>query len=197
VRRLFALIAALIVTLSLLIVGVRVIGAKNPSPVIAMLDPGDCALPCWHSIQPGKTTFHEAKEILNADRYQISARFRDEYYLEWSFKKDDAWRGFFSGKGNAAIYDIRLQSAKRDVSLGDIVTVFQAPVAIRYCWFARSTYLYFRDNIVVQVHADRREYRFDPQMSVNEITYLHPAVQMGNWAMEPWRGFTVSAARDC
>src|SRR5689334_8090131 len=72
-RRLTFTTIFLISPISLVIGLSRGLSQQNAPPNARLFATGNCAQPCWHGIQPGKTTLNEAEAILRADMASVTA----------------------------------------------------------------------------------------------------------------------------
>lgn len=218
-RRFLALIGGLILTFALLMVGARAIGATNPSPAVAILDPGNCPQPCWHGIQPGKTTFEQAKALLAMGKmeavYNKASNFE---WLEWDInplnwhgiadnRKDGHSEFHILGKlGNLSLIrfgqpeEIYKQTAFSDeLKIGDAIASFGSPSTYSYCYDSYYGYLYlfFPGNIRLETMGwhDTHE-AIDADWVVTSISYnLIPEADYNTFPR--WKGFSSQLTIHC
>jgi hypothetical protein len=204
-RRLLGYTATSILAFGLIFAAIRVVGGRNQSTT-ALLEAGNCEQPCWHSIQPGKTSFRQATTILKADStYNVSQTAGKT--LCWFSLKSASWYGCTDGHGET-VQDIELSLPDGMLQLGDVIALFGLPIAARLCWFDSYTQDYvvarllFEGNIEVEAF-DREnpvQWRFDPEMTIIQIYYLSadsPRLPTNGKQSLRWRGFTNMTQRGC
>jgi hypothetical protein len=197
--------AVVIAALALIIAAIRLIGGWAVLPAAAILDPRACPQPCWHGIQPGKTTFRQALAIFKANPDRIA--LPDDYLTRLSihFTLDTHWCGQVDRWDEAVsnldtpLQFIVLKPPANTMRLGDAVILFGEPLASVLCPTGMANLsgkvsrlyrgrVFFQGNIEVSFFSD--ESRFDPQMPVEMITYYYPAGEPPyRFDTPPWRGF--------
>jgi hypothetical protein len=198
--------AAMIVALVLIMTAMRLIGGWAAQPAAAaILDPGSCPQPCWHGIQPGKTTFRQAQAIFRASPDRIT--LPNDYLTSTSmrFTLDTRWYGQVYRLGDTAsnldnsLQFIILQPPANTMRLGDALLLFGEPLASVLCpswpvYPPQSGSRIYKGNVFFQGNIEATvvsgESRFDPHMPVTSITYLYPADEPPyRFDTPPWRGF--------
>jgi hypothetical protein len=198
----------LVILGTLMLVGVRAVGAQRWPLAFAMLDPEACEQPCWRGIRPGKTTLDEAEQLLRAGR---DARIqRKPGSLEWTTATTPPWQGSafrWSTFSIGSINYITLLPPPGTLQLGDAITIFGDPIVANLCWRTGNAaplklpYLgarvHFRGNVAVLAYNpdNPTELRYDPKMVVLSLMYSYPAAEPPYAFDTPsWRGFARTRA---
>ncbi len=207
------MIAALICGL----VGARVAGAAA-WPFGPLLRAEGCEQPCWHGIQPGRTTIEEAEEALRSaapvisdvNRTQLNDFANSRRELCWNIAATPPWRGCVVGLGERAsggpIGRLDLDPPWGSLQLGDALTAFGRPLTATLCLRSTGigrTYMdaevHFPGNVMIRaynIHAPALA-RFDPAMTVYAIQYFRPAEEPPYRFDAPaWRGFIWAGDQD-
>jgi hypothetical protein len=169
-----------------------------------LLASGDCSQPCWHGIQPGKTTLDQAEAILRADRTLTleTNSFTDpfgkiHYQLCWSRTFAPKWEGCASRRGSAnpndPIDDIVLIP---DIRLGEVLQVLGEPTGIHLLLGTDTINadVYFGNNIRVDTGViysalmPAYRYQLTPHQRIVRVTYFRPE-QPPRCKPYPWPGF--------
>lgn len=178
--------------------------AAAPSEAVRLLAPGNCTQPCWHGIQPGKTTLDQAEAILRADRTLAleTNSYSDpfgklHYQLCWSRTVAPRWEGCASRRGssnaNDPIDDIVLIP---DIRLGEAVQVLGKPTGIQLLLGTDTidADVYFRGSIrvdagmIYSAMMPSYVYQLTPYKQITRVTYFRPE-QQPRCKPHPWRGF--------
>ncbi len=195
-KHLLVLTVSLIVILLLTIVGVRAIGTRDTLPIAAILDSGSCSQPCWHGVQPGRTTFAEARVLLQNDNVWGNVAYDSNGRLTWEMKTETGWRGSATGSRYAetrTIESVDLIPPRGAVKLGDIVTLLDNPRRLRFCERNNSSdhiHLFFEGNMeVVAINSEGGQIdQLDLDLIVRSIRY-YSSDASGLYNASDWQGF--------
>ncbi len=192
--RLVARVGALIWIFSVLLAGVRIVGGTAQSPVLAVLDSGSCAQPCWHGIRLGQTTLDQARAVLQAAG--IPGLIASESTrLCWHLSFGGAWRACIQQPrlSDSSVRSLSLTSMGGTLRLGDAILLFGEPVNPVVCWTNGrvAAYVPFHHNIVVRASAPLGERAvFDQNMIIDTIYYYAPDALSYDGSPAHWEGFT-------
>jgi hypothetical protein len=206
-------IAVLVV---LLIFGARVVGSTNsPEPTtLALFKAETCSpQPCWHTIQPGKTTLTNANALLQAlpgstaDKFQFCANGS-------SGDSTGCWRidtfGSSAIDANAPLAKITFQPPADAFRLVDAVKLFGDPINSMLCYIISPSsgdigleiprplmvaYIAFKGGIRVVAYNphDLKSRRLDMSMSVYRLS-MQPAYDVFS---PRWNGFSQQKRLGC
>jgi hypothetical protein len=204
---------ASIVLLALLIIIARVIGGTNKLPALAMLDPGNCPQPCWHSIKPGMKVDY-AKAILESDSLLLSVeptlhgKYADGVFAAcWQMILDTPWIGcierYYNDEKNKGVERIFLWPSQGGLRLGDLINILGDPVATYSCPAIsglETTFpephlgvsVHFRNGISALAYKtkDPNQQRIDPNMLIHDLIYWTPIENFSrNFELQLWHGF--------
>jgi hypothetical protein len=175
--------------------GARGIGATNTLPLATILDAGNCSQPCWHGIQPGRTTLAEARALLRNDPVWGNATYDSNGRLTWEMADTPGWRGSATGSRYAetrTIQSIDLIPPRGAVRLGDIVTLMDSPRRLRFCDRSSSDHihLFFEDNMeVIAVRPEGGPIdQIAPDLVIRSIRY-YSSDASGIYNAFDWQGF--------
>ena len=187
-----------LVVLSLFIVAARSIGARSDPSRLAMLSPGSCTQPCWHDIQPGKTSLEDAANILRNENIVKDARWPEYLYqLCWSSNTQPVWHGCVrrSSDHHTPVRSVELQPPTNAVRVGDLIRLFGEPTAARLCSFWMDmepnivALIYFPNNILVTAHSQHNESGLNPDMTVRWLYYYPAGAPLYGGRTPAWQGF--------
>jgi hypothetical protein len=196
------LFAIFVPLLTLAIARPRIMATAG-TEAMQMVNPGDCAQPCWQGIQPGKTTLKQAQAILTAadmavtQSNYIDATGRTTYQLCWQRAQKPYWKGCVSTSNNpypdGVVQDIDFLYP--EITLGEAVQVFGDPLGTRLYWRTDTMdgIVYFRGNVqadigLIYVAMTDRLRAFDPHMQIVRLSYIRPD-QAPGCKPYPWHGF--------
>jgi hypothetical protein len=206
------LVIGVYVALCIALLAARLLGSTMSRPALmAVIDPGKCAQPCWHEIRPGTTTIYQAYGLLHADSQLISdlqdlhssdstgqGGVRDIPELCWKIAVD--WEGCAfrdlgsSGPINQLDLD-PMQSQTQTFTLADALMEFGTPAASQLCIRLGIVYsiVYFPNNVEVRARSNRLnplpQYTLD--MGVFVVRYHYPANEPPYQFDTPqWHGFS-------
>ncbi|MCC7447713.1 MAG: hypothetical protein IT324_09865 [Anaerolineae bacterium] len=197
-RRFLALTGGLILTFALLMVGVRAIDVTNPSPAVAILDPGNCSQPCWHGIQPGKTTFGQIKTLLRTDNGWFIHSYDQNHSLEWYMIASPDWYGSayrnppYADNPNTdyPVQAVQLFFPEGSFQLHSAIALWGRPTAILLC-SSGILWMFFKDNIEIMVSYDPDTRRIDPSSFLISVIYDDPSLESSYRLYgQNWYGFT-------
>ncbi len=171
-------------------------GRSKPFVVAQFLEPGNCAQPCWHGIQPGKTTMAEARTILDAD---AGLELQRDSVVSPEWRSTQApWGVRVVGTYLVGDLDVAGISVLPDVQLGDLVLAFGQPIGYRLQMMTDSAegIVYFENHIQANVgmiyFALAPPYTemlpFTPKMSIHHISYSGP--DSLPCKLNPWPGYS-------
>ena len=208
-RRLSIYTTAIIGSLALLLVTVRVVGGLMPTPTVTTIAAGQCDQPCWNGIRPGETTIAQASELFSANPMLSanpgSAQFDNERCWDMAATSPlSAWRActvyWYASDNKISL--LRLTPPQGKFQLGDVLALFGDPLASTLCWwdarlpnmpsqFLRAR-LYFKNNIEVWAYSLRQptSFLFDPGMVVYTVNYHYTQADLPFLPDAPlWHGF--------
>jgi len=200
-----ALTVAGVMFFSLAIVSVQQWGAGASSTMAErILVSQGCAQPCWHGIQPGKTTFQQGLDLLEKDTKNIGHLGNGqqdhiagpEKNLCWLVLVNPNWHGCASNDefadGPIQRIDL-LPSPTLPMRLGEALTIFGTPVASTVCLTPGAEYaaLYFPNDISVITLIDEAAHpALDPNTAVYVVRFDYPSTEPPyRFDTPPWRGF--------
>ncbi len=179
-------------------------GNASTSLAALILNARGCAQPCWHGIQPGKTTFQEGQVLLQTDTHFIAHLGNGqqdhiagpEKNLCWLVMVNPIWHGCASrdefSEGPIMRVDI-LPSRIVPMRLGEALAIFGTPVASTVCLQANAEYaaVYFADNVsVITLLTEPSQPSLDPNTPVYVVRYEYPSSEPPyRFDTPPWRGF--------
>ncbi|MCC7451631.1 MAG: hypothetical protein IT324_29760 [Anaerolineae bacterium] len=194
-RYLFIMTAGLTVVFALLGLGARGIGASSTPTLATMLEAGNCSQPCWRGIQPGRTTFAEARMLLRNDPIWDNVTFDSNGRLTWEMTDTPGWRGSATGSRyteTRTIQSVDLIPPRGTVKLGEIVTLIDTPRRLRFCDRSRSDHihLFFEGNLeVVAVNPEGGSIdQIEPDLVIRSIRYYSSGAS-GIYNAYDWQGF--------
>jgi len=195
-KHIVILISGLIAAFIILMVGVRLVGARTVPSAMAVLDAGHCASPCWYGVQPGKTTLEQARDwFKSGDTWQAVAQDWPHAY-RWALKAADGWQMVVTRdyKASASIIaDIEVDPPDGALHVGDILRKYGDPLGMRVCARPRShVHLYFTDHIEIIAVAPEHGTieHLDPQLDVEYIFFHDPSSASTTYlSAERWQGF--------
>ncbi len=213
--RLIRLSLLLIVAASLLVVVAKAIGRMSLPPAATSVLTEACAAPCWHDIQPGKTTIDEAEALLQADhttlianvyRLQTQQFAYTDHQLCWDIQGRPPWQGCAAAsalpvKGGPVTrldFDLVLDS-NPPFQLGDAIVKFGQPQVALLCSRLGFVYtrIFFPNNVEVRAINQRDQLRLEltPNMSVYSVRYYYPSDEPPYpFDAPPWRGFLIDTS---
>src|SRR5258708_17275910 len=159
--------------------------SASSSLAALILDARGCAQPCWHGIQPGKTTFQEGQVLLQADTRFIAHLGNGqqdhiagpEKNLCWLVMVNPTWHGCASSyevtEGPLMRVDL-LPSRIVPMRLGEALAIFGTPVASTVCLQAHAQYaaVYFAANVsVITLITEPTHPALDPNHAVYVMRY--------------------------
>lgn len=194
-QRLLLWTASLTIVLIVSMLSARLIGSRNKIPGAAIFDPGDCPQPCWHGIQPGKTTLDEAEAILRADplfsdirREQPVVRFD----LDWTINSNPIYFGGIRAENNVVTKIWIMSYWLHDgVPLTDAMLALGSPQSISVCdgVSGRHATMKFAEKVTLYTELRSTNIALDYLPIVQSAHYtsdkepnLHP--------LSGWRGFS-------
>jgi hypothetical protein len=213
--RLLKWITGCFVVLNLLMVSALWVGQTSPYIAASILRSQTCKLPCWHGIEPGKTTFQQARTLLQNDPDVSSLRLikvPDEFgglydAVCWSMVIDLRWQGcalqlgFNAHDGSFVISDIKFTPPPDHFMMGDAMVIFDTPGFGDVCHpvmghpqelMVSGSFIGFDPTIrLFLFHDTQFRAPFGPTMRVTTITLTGP---YGGATLPPaWLGFKSSA----
>jgi hypothetical protein len=212
-NRLLLWTPASVTAFAILLMAVRMVGGLAVPPAIQELEVYQCTpQPCWHDIRPGHTTFEQAERILRADSTFVTRQQNDlsGNMLCWRAASDPTWQGCIPSWSKPlpdnVVRTVGLWPSEVTVRLGDAIVLFGEPTSSQLCWTINppanvpgplvTVYIHFKDNITAVAYnpLEPKETRFDPGMTVYQLTYRRDAVPADAPA---WRGFTEPSHQGC
>jgi hypothetical protein len=160
-----------------------------------------CQQPCWHGIQPGKTTLAEAYTLLNADS-TLTVKMKD--YVDFDSPVISGSVSSASGAADSPVDQIWLLFKAR-LLLNDAIRAFGQPTGLVTCGRVDTTdgHVYFANNQDVLISSiyvvmmDRHS-PLDPTSNVAAVSYRLTIPKAHQRNLQPWPGFVVPAlVGDC
>lgn len=209
--RLLKLILCFILINALAIAATRVIGSQIRTPESRLFETGNCSQPCWHGIQPGKTTLDEAEAILYSESDFVTGIVQQPPLLdcdiEWSFIAFPEFWGCASAK-NGIISDmwvgvetIHFKTAGLD--LGYALYSLGSPIAAEVCgdsngasyasMYTNQVKIYLELDWVYDGIPFPKGNRDLAWVDVKRIHYSDKPIKAPHAI--PWHGFTIRKKR--
>ena len=210
--RVFAVTAAIVILMGLLLFGARTTGsAATPGTIASQFMAEQCSpQPCWRGIQPGKTPMDQTRTLLKAD----NSNPLNDYKLCWpgQTNADSCWHLSVTsnnppdGPADELLFDVPPDALR----LGDLMAIYGPPLSSQLCYISTPSngdvddsisrplmiaYLTFRGGIKVTAYNSRLllDSRIEASMSVARLK-LQSASDINNPA---WHGFSAQKKLGC
>jgi hypothetical protein len=193
-QRLLVWTASLTIVLCISMLSARLIGSRNKVPGAAIFDPGDCSQPCWHGIQPGKTTLDEAEAILRADplfsdirREQPVVRFD----LEWTINSNPIYGGGVRAENNVVTKIWIMSYWLHDgVPLTDAMLALGSPQSISVCSgpSGRHATMIFSEKVTVNTELRSTDISL-AYLPIVQAAHYPADSDLDVYPASAWRGF--------
>jgi hypothetical protein len=185
------------ILLIVLILSARLVGSRNKVPGAAIFDPGNCPQPCWHGIQPGKTTLDEAEAILRADPLFSDIRREQpvvRFHLDWTINSNPVYYGGVHAENNVItkIWIIISPINTHDgVPLMDAILAIGSPQSIFTCigMSARGSIVKFSEKLTLTAWFVGEAINLDNWSFVETAYYTSGEIEPEDYSMQRWRGF--------
>jgi hypothetical protein len=178
-------------------------GRKEWSASMRAFDPGDCAQPCWHGIQPGKTTLDQAEAFLRADNRLLvtssiitGASSRQRVIICWHAPSKSGCATGPADSPDRFVDDLVFDDP--NLTLEEAIMLFGEPIGIRLLprTDTSDAIVYFNGNVEVWIYMIDSAYwseprSFAPSMRSSRVIYESPFG--AKCRLYPWRGFRPPA----
>src|SRR4051812_24334043 len=212
-RNLLFASTAIIVSVFMLIFGARVWGsAVEPAPsLIEKFSAEQCdPKPCWHGIQPGKTTLTQAEALLST----LPGSSKDNFRFCWDDTAAGCWQLNVTTWSvldpHSPVGMLTFQPPADSFHLVDAVKLYGDPINSMLCWITAPTngdigpeiprplmiaYVAFKGGVKVVAYNphDLASRRMDMEMSIYRM-YLQPSYDIYT---PRWNGFSQQKRLGC
>jgi hypothetical protein len=202
-RFLISLALLVLMLLTLLIGAAIVVGIQQPpSEWVSFLHLNDCELPCWIDIEPGKTTFAEARQrVMNAYQsislYELLPQGEDHFFItdkSQGYSLGVDLRSTDWGKSPQSIVDNIDLQLEENITQPTIAELYNrlgtAEAVVDLPTDSPTVAFYFRhQRVMAWLVKDFACIKVFPTQKIYQISLADRSLKLDLWLSSPWRGF--------